>query len=326
MPPQGQFGADAQLVCGAVRPPAMNAPALSDAPARTTDSAAAVYLCQVGRRVSCGACCGLYNVPDLARDSLQERLARRTERFAAVPRTEAAIERFRRQTEGWTPEERPFPQFHHCPFLGLVGSEGSRVGCLLHPEAPGNQGRDWRFLSYYGDRACRSYFCPASRILPSRYLQIICRLMRDWYSYGLIITEHRLQRALFEALERRLGRPLQPAEVQCPAARAHLRKLFDLKRCWPYRRPDGPGLCHFPFDNGLYTRPAVNWPSAARPAAPYRALFQELESFFATETEMWQAVRLVDDLVDALADGFNAGRRVKPGGARKRTPTSACIR
>ena len=45
------------------------------------ENVSAVYLCQVGERVSCGACCGLYNVADLSRDSLEDRLARRTVRL-----------------------------------------------------------------------------------------------------------------------------------------------------------------------------------------------------------------------------------------------------
>ena len=304
----------------------MTDPSFSDASEQPGTPSPAVYLCQVSRQVSCGACCGLYNIPNLCRDALQERLARRTQRFAAIPRTEAAIEHFRRQTEGWTPEDRPLPQFHHCPFLGLVGVERSRVGCLLHPQAPGNQGRDWRHLSYYGAEACRSYFCPSSRILPSRWLQLVRSVLNDWDAYGLILTEHRFLRVLFEALEQRLGGPLRPAAAECPLACARLRKLFDLKQSWPYRRSDGPGLCHFPFDNGLYPRPAPNWPSAARPAVHYQVLFRELESVFATEADMWQGVRLVEDLVDAVADGLNAGPDAAPKGPRERIPTGSCMR
>ena len=125
-----------------------------------------VYLCQVGERVSCGACCGLYNIADLSQRSLEVMLTEQTEEFARVPRTTEAIEAFQKKIEGWTPPQRPFPDFYHCPFLGLIGLNGRRVGCLLHPAAAGNNGIDWRGLSYYGAMACRTYFCPSVRHLP----------------------------------------------------------------------------------------------------------------------------------------------------------------
>lgn len=266
----------------------------------------AAYFCQVSETVSCGACCGLYNVPALSRDSLLERLARRTAGFAATPRTETAIEAFRRHTEGWTPEDRPFPQFHHCPYLGLVGAGRSRVGCLLHPQAPGNRGRDWRHLSYYGAEACRTYWCPAARKLPARYLGIVRLCMDDWYAYGLTITEHRLLRALFQTLEERLERPLAAAEAALPGVLEPLGALLAIKQSWPYRRGDGPGLCHFPFDNGLYDRPALRWPSRTRPAAGYRLLLRELESDFSSEAEMRAGVRWVDKRLEVLVARLKA--------------------
>ncbi len=114
------------------------------------------YLCQVGRRVSCAACCGLYNVRNLSAVGLEAMLAARTDAFDRVPRQEEAIEAFGRRQRGWTPEERPFPHFHHCPYVGLIGRGHRRVGCLLHPAVTGNSGHDWRMLSYYGAKACRT--------------------------------------------------------------------------------------------------------------------------------------------------------------------------
>ena len=112
-----------------------------------------VYLCQVGEQVSCGACCGLYNIRDLSQRLLEVMLTERTEAFARVPRTAEAIEAFQKKIEGWTPPKRPFPDFYHCPFLGLIGRNGRRVGCLLHPAAAGNNGIDWRGMTYHGAMA-----------------------------------------------------------------------------------------------------------------------------------------------------------------------------
>ena len=262
-----------------------------------------VYLCQVSRDVACGACCGLYNVAALSRAALEDRLAGRSRRFAAVERTEDGIDRFRRETRGWTPEERPFPRFHHCPFLGLIGQGATRVGCLLHPEVPGNGGRDLRYLSYYGARACATYFCPTSRSLPSRHLMILHTLFHHWYDYGLIITEHRLLGAVFALLEICLGRPVGPPEVPPHSAAADgLRNLLRLKLAWPYRPDDAPGPCHYPFDNGLYPRPKIAWPTPERPNSLYQTLFEEMESHFATVQDVCQAIALLDYHLAAIVN------------------------
>jgi hypothetical protein len=254
-----------------------------------------VYLCQVGPGVSCGACCGLYNVADLNRAALQDRLARRSRRFAEVARTEKDIDRFQWDTLGWAPEEGPFPQFHHCPFLGLIGPKNARVGCLLHPEAPGNQGRDFRYLSYYGAQACASYFCPTYTALPARHLKILQNLFHDWYDYGLIITEHRLLGAVFALLERHRDRPLDPSDlVPHSAASDSLRDLLRLKLVWPHRSGDAPGPCHFPFDNGLYPRPEIAWPSPERPDPLYQTILLEMESHFPTTRDVVQAIARLD--------------------------------
>ncbi len=269
-----------------------------------------LYLCQVNETVSCGACCGLYNVADPSRSALLERLARRTARFAKTPRTEDGIEAFRQAIEGWTPEDRPFPQFHHCPFLGLIGSGHTRVGCLLHPDAPGNGGHDLRYLSYYGAQACRSYFCPSTGALPVRFGQILQTILEDWYFYGLIITEHQLVRAIFEVLEEKVGRMIGPEDFRPDReASACLLELLDVKRSWPYRRANASGLCHFPFENGLYSRPPVSWPGAYRPRQSYQIIFRELESGFRSEEELHRAEKLLDDHVDRIADHLASFRR-----------------
>ena len=255
-----------------------------------------VYLCQVGKGVSCGACCGLYNVADLSRTALYDRLARRTERFAATPRTEDGVEQFRRAIEGWTPEAKPFPQFYHCPFLGLIGNTHPRVGCLLHPAVAGNDGHDLRYVSHYGAKACRSYFCPATRSLLPRYLHILRGIWDDWYGYGLIITEHRMLRTMFKVIENHIGRPLgQDDFPEDSEATRCLRTLLALKISWPYRCSGAPGPTHFVFENGLYPRPDINWPSPRRPGAYHQTIFRELESCFASEHDLRKAEAMLHD-------------------------------
>jgi hypothetical protein len=165
-----------------------------------------IYFCQVSETVSCGACCGLYNLPDLSREKLEKLLSKRTEDFTSVPRSEDGIFEFQRNNKGPHRLSRPFAQFHHCPFLGLIGEKKSRPGCLLHPATPGNNGVDYRSLSWYGEQACRTYFCPSTEKLPPLYQSILLQTIDDWYVFGLIVTEHALLTAYFKEVESRLGR------------------------------------------------------------------------------------------------------------------------
>ncbi|HDI60499.1 MAG TPA: hypothetical protein ENF48_09140 [Desulfobacteraceae bacterium] len=217
-----------------------------------------VYLCQVNEMVSCGACCGLYNVADASRPALEAMLARRTTRFSRLPRQMEAILAFGEQTAAVEGQPRPYPDFHHCPYLGLIGEGRTRVGCLLHPLAAGNQGVDFRGLSEYGGMACRIYFCPSTRRLPGRYKAILRICFDNWYDYGLVVTERHLVAALLAEVERCLGQPLDPgALVRRPAQAAALGALLAIKRDWPFRHPSTGHLCHDLFrDDGGQRGPA----------------------------------------------------------------------
>lgn len=266
------------------------------------------YLCQVSRRVSCGACCGLYNVHDLTRGSLETRLVARTDVFARIPRRIEAIEDFGRRQLGWTPQERPFPHFYHCPYVGLIGRARTRVGCLLHPQAPGNDGRDWRELSYYGAKACRTYFCPTTERLNPEHQLIIRQGIDHWYLYGLAVTEHRLWSVFFRELGRRLDRPVKREDFEDrPGAKAKLRDFAALKLGWPFRRAGTPGPCHYFFDDDSYPRLEVARMVAAIPVSPYEAIFRELESRFIDLEEMQQAERMVVTILDELASVILSG-------------------
>ncbi|MDF1590381.1 MAG: hypothetical protein P1P89_02605 [Desulfobacterales bacterium] len=260
-----------------------------------------VYLCQVDERVSCGACCGLYNVRDLSQGSLEAMLTGRTEEFARMPRTVEAIEAFQKKIEGWTPPKRPFPDFYHCPFLGLIGLNGRRVGCLLHPAAAGNNGIDWRGLSYYGAMACRIYFCPSVRQLPRSYLQIFRLAMDHWYPFGLIVTERRLLAAFFREVEGRIGRPITAADFGKRSESVELlREFAGLKRGWPFRRKDAPGPCNYFFENGEYPRPPVQRWGKNVPLSRYEEIFKELESAFSSKKDLRAAEDLLDNLFSRL--------------------------
>jgi hypothetical protein len=254
------------------------------------------YLCQVNNHVSCGACCGLYNVPVASRNALVQILKARSEQFEATPRTVDAIFQFKHQVEMREVQNRPMPDFHHCPFLGLIGPAHTTTGCLLHPQAAGNNGMDFRSVSYYGGMTCHIYFCPSSRLLPLRYKQIVRSVLDDWYLYGLIVTETRLLMALFEELEDRMNRPLYAEDFTTHrTCREALKYLFLLRVSWPFRSPDNHRLVNYFFNDHLYARPVIQFPSNGESISRYRKILQELETDPTSEHTLRLAEVYLDD-------------------------------
>jgi hypothetical protein len=270
-----------------------------------------VYLCQVNRQVSCAACCGLYNVADAAYGPLVSMLSERTKDFSRVPRQADDIAAFgqRAQTRCGT---GPFKDFHHCPFVGLIGEEHLRVGCLLHPHAAGNFGVDFRGMSYYGGMACRLYFCPAHSKLSAVVKTVVRESAVSWYEYGLIVSETRLLREFFKALEERLGSPLTASEIlNREECRQIVGSVLRLKIDWPFRRRPDPGPCNYVFDDHLYPKPAVGYPPQTTTVSPYNILFKELLSGFNTPAELALAEGMLADLIENLARGILAGRHAQ---------------
>ena len=257
-----------------------------------------VYLCQVGENVSCGACCGLYNVADLDREKLKAMLARRTALFAGTPRDVDGILNFKAAVEAKECQVRPFPDFHHCPYIGLIGANRSRVGCLLHPLADGNGGIDYRGLSFYGGMACRIYFCPTYREVPAAYRKIVRALAGDWYLHGLIVTEWQMINAFFQALEKRLGEPLDADRMtgsdRCLAA---IREGLALKTVWPFRSPAARGPANYFFEDRQYTRPPIDYDKIGGDPSAYDPLMVELESSFTSAQDLCRAERMLDELL-----------------------------
>ena len=270
-----------------------------------------IYLCQVNRQVSCAACCGLYNVADAAYGPLVSMLSERTKNFARVPRQADDIAAF-----GQSAQTRcgtgPFKDFHHCPFVGLIGEQHRRVGCLLHPHAAGNHGVDYRGLSFYGGMACRLYFCPAHSKLSAVVKTVVRESAVSWYEYGLIVTETRLLSEFFKALEGWLGSPLTAADIlNCEECRQIVGSVLRLKIDWPFRRRPDPGPCNYVFDDDLYLKPAVGYPPLTTTLSPYDILLKELLSGFNTPAELALAERMLADLIERLARGILAGRHAQ---------------
>lgn len=214
-----------------------------------------VYLCQTGTCVSCGSCCGLYNMADLSRERLHAILSARTDSFASVPRTIDGILAFEQERLRIEGTSAPTRDFHHCVFVGLIRDEGERVGCLLHPLALGNSGIDWRGLSFYGGAACKYFFCPSYDELEAGIKRLAREVLDDWYEYGLIIPEHRFLAAMLGAVESRLGF-LPDADDLSEGGKKVLADLMRLKLNWPFRDETMPLAWNF-FSTKDTKRPAL---------------------------------------------------------------------
>jgi hypothetical protein len=264
-----------------------------------------VYLCQVSERVSCAACCGVYNDRNLQPERLRLQLIERTRIFAGVRRDVEAIDAFGRSTLGREKRLPKFADFHSCPFVGLVGKAHNRVGCLLHPCAENNGGVDYRGLSYYGGMACRRYFCPSYRRLPAGMKTILRAAALDWFEYGLLITETELLQACFEALRRRVGAEITPERFfRKPENPQRLRALVSLKIHWPYRGGHEPGPCNYFFEDGRHPGAGVRYPVYDHRRSPHHVLFKALGSEFDDRRALRQAEALLEDRIEALAGGL----------------------
>jgi hypothetical protein len=267
-----------------------------------------VYLCQVNERTSCGACCGLYNLADTSREHMTMMLGDRTRRFAQVARTPEGIDGFARQNAQIESQDRPFPQFHHCPFIGLIGEARSRVGCLLHPLADGNRGVDFRGLSYYGGLACRTYFCPTTHGLAPRYKRIVRASLADWHLYGLVVTETDLLSALFHQIEVRLGRRVEPALFESrPEPGQALAALLGLKLTWPYRPAQADTPCHHFFFDVSYAKPMIDYHRLGVAASACNPILRELVSAFDSVETLRGAEQTLEAKINAVVAAITTG-------------------
>jgi len=262
-------------------------------------------LCQGGGGASCAACCGLYNLADPSFEGLSAILRRRADAFSDIAREAGAIARYTARIESLERQERPNEAFPHCPFMAFTTPEHDRVGCLLHPMAPGNNGTDYRDLSLYGSMACRLYICPAHQVLEARHKRLLTASAPDWYLYGLLIPEAALLKSFFAHVEAELGAALDPeAALACPACLESMAHLYDLKPLWPYRSRGASAGGGYVFSEAPDPKP-IDYAALGVAPSPFDPIFRALCSEFASEQDLRvaeNAIRsLILDLVRALS-------------------------
>ena len=256
------------------------------------DCPGGVYLCQINESVSCGACCGLYNLPNLYHEDLVKNLRVRTDAFSKTPREVSNILCFGEKLCHDTQKNAPFPEFHHCPYVGLIGDEFTRIGCLLHPLADKNNGVDFRGLSYYGGMACRIYFCPSYRLIPDRVKMIIRATIKDWYAYGLIITEWDFINSCFQEIEARLGSRLYLNSIS-EHALSYIGQLLRIKLNWPFRSPRWPVVNYF-FQDRTDRPPEIKYKKMGSKPSCYHSILYSLASYFSSKQELQNAENILN--------------------------------
>lgn len=207
-------------------------------------------LCQPpGGQKSCGACCGMYNQRQQhASHDLLAHLAQRTRDYLTQTSITDldSLQRFRATHEP-RPEDKLLDGLPSCPFLGLLDAElsplqgeeavayaaGRRVGCMVHPLQ--NDGVDARDCGVYDRHICEGYLCAAHDVMRAEEKWLVLTAVKDSYLYGLVITDTRFVRELFEAAARHNGAYPSDRVLRRPDAVEAAQRYFELKRDWRYR-------------------------------------------------------------------------------------------
>ena len=162
-------------------------------------------LCRPDSSKSCAACCGLYNVKDGRSFALNRVLVDRTRAIRSIPHSVEALVAYADRISLETEASIIDPVIHVCEYTGFVDHSFRTVGCMLHPNAPNNDGIDFRGLCHYGSMACKTFYCPASEDLEDGSVDIVRTLVDDWHLYGLVATDINYVSALFQLIELQLG-------------------------------------------------------------------------------------------------------------------------
>ncbi len=250
-----------------------------------------IVLCQPDEFKSCGACCGLYNYVDSSRESLQLRLRARTKRFREMVKIPGDIEYYAEATFAAEDFKKRYEVIYCCEYLGFLDESENKVGCLLHPLQ--NSGLDMRAGSFYGQETCAGHLCPSHHFIPGSQAQIMIKIVKDWYLYGLCLTDIDLVTDYFRILADRIGEELKPEVFENEALRNIAREFFDWKIYWPFRSEETNRLGKYYFDGSQYMISYIDYAKFGREISPLDKIFMSLSSTFADAQELEAAEALI---------------------------------
>lgn len=182
-----------------------------------------ILLCQPDGRKSCCACCGLFNFRDISRENLSRFLE------------EGASRSSRCLAAGDFPDQgdrSPIRDItsYICPHQGLIFNR--RPGCLLHPHYRASTLRN---ESFFGEKICNGFLCPAYSILSTKQKKLIIGLLDDWYAYTIAVIDPNFTAWLFDLLKDKY----QIAYEQTAILKKTVQECFLIHACHLSSRP-GP--------------------------------------------------------------------------------------
>lgn len=87
-----------------------------------------------------------------------------------------------------------------CPHQGFIAA--GKPGCLLHPLYRGDSARH---ASFFGEKICDSFLCPAHSIYSDEQKKILIAMLDDWYYYTVAIIDPDSVIWLFNILDEKYG-------------------------------------------------------------------------------------------------------------------------
>lgn len=216
--------------------------------------------------VSCGACCGLFN---LALEDYAARRALLAERSADFSRADfakpATLVDYRARREALEADiARRDPEIYVCPFLGDLDGAG-RAGCLIHPSRSGDPAS--QNYSFYGASICLAYDCRnKERDRTGEYSQLLALCFPERDDYARLMADP----IFFDPLQRIPGLWTRlAAEARAGGESPALAAFLRLARA-RLAAPASRGVSSFEFPRGTWTQPEemlAAWLGRVDPAA-----------------------------------------------------------
>jgi hypothetical protein len=160
-----------------------------------------LILCQPDGIKSCSACCGLFNFTDISRENLSRFLVDGAGRSSSFLSSRDITD----QGDGRDIRDKTS---YICPHQGLVFNK--RPGCLLHPQY---RNATLRNSSFFGEKICSGFLCPAHTLLSSDQKRIIIGLIDDWYLYSIAVIDPESTAWLLDLLSNRYPVAFQREDV-----------------------------------------------------------------------------------------------------------------
>ena len=131
--------------------------------------------------------------------------------------------------------------------------------------------------------------------------KILQQAAPDWYLYGLMITESEMVESFFQAVERRLQRPLKEKDFSGNQASVEtLRAFLKLKLDWPYRSSTCKGPANYFFKDPKYAPPAIQYESIGEAPSRYDPILRALNTVIDSGDDLRNAEDAIKKRIERL--------------------------